>query len=52
MRILEEEVEVVRGSGDYIYAVGVPSWSSSSGYLNSFDLGAGHPGVQSIKTII
>ncbi|MBP1963226.1 DUF7594 domain-containing protein [Paenibacillus aceris] len=36
-------------SGDYIYAVGVPSWSSSSGYQNSFDLGAGHSGVQSIE---
>ncbi|WP_158082259.1 DUF7594 domain-containing protein [Paenibacillus ferrarius] len=36
-------------SGGYIYAVGVPSWSSSTGYQNSIDLGAGHSGVQSIE---
>ncbi|WHY19872.1 heparinase II/III family protein [Paenibacillus sp. G2S3] len=36
-------------SDGYIYAVGVPSWSSSSEYLNSFDLGVGHSGVQSIE---
>ncbi|WP_173219187.1 DUF7594 domain-containing protein [Paenibacillus alba] len=36
-------------SGGYIYAVGVPSLSSSSGYQNSIDLGAGHSGVQSIE---
>lgn len=36
-------------SGGYIYVVGVPSWSSSTGYSNSIDLGAGHSGVQSIE---
>lgn len=36
-------------SGGYIYAVGVPSWSSSTGYQTSTDLGAGHSGVQSIE---
>jgi hypothetical protein len=34
--------------GDYIYAVGVPTWSSSS-ELSSTDLGSDHTGIQTIE---